>query len=294
MPGRILSLLLVALVGNAVAAQMVRFQHPSGVSFSHPANWTVREGDDGLYLVPAGAGSTPREYFYMATAPADGVASASDPAIAAYFAQLLAADVPGIARAGKATTMKTAVGQAAIIPFRGRPAGIDSDILVYVVVREGEGLYLVHVRDRGAASNPGMGRTIFASLQVRAQIDPALTGAWVRTERSSTRVGSVDPSDFSTTHLVRYEFDGRGNVLLNSDFSSASISDDVSVIDNNASLLRGRYSSLGDELYIEWEDGREASWTYSVFEDYNDGHLILKLEDPDTGKAKFYNRSRQD
>ncbi len=134
-----------------------------------------------------------------------------------------------------------------------------------------------------------MGRTIFASLNL--QLDPDLAGSWVRTGRSSSSAGSYDPSQFSTTHLVRYEFDGAGNVAMKSDFSSSSVSDDVSVLSDGASNLHGSYSSLGEELYIEWEDGTEVTWIYSVFPDYNDGHMILKLQEPNTEDARFYDLS---
>lgn len=291
----LLSVLLLVGTGEAMSAQMVPVQHPSGLAFSRPADWTMREGDDGLYFFPPGTaatGSTPPEYMFMGMAPAPEVRSASDPAVVGYFQQLLASAVPGSRRDGNIRSMKTGVGQAAIIPFTGRPNGIDSAILVYVVVRDEEGLYLIHVRNKDARSDPKLGRAIFASLNLKLQIDPALTGAWTRTERSSSTVGSVDPSMFSNTRYIRYEFDGAGNVKLTQSVTDASVSDDVSVIDSGGSVLRGRYSSLGKELYIEWEGGSEASWEYSVFPDYNDGHLILKLKDMDSGKEKFYNRAR--
>lgn len=280
---------------TAASAGMVKYQHKSGLSFSYPEEWMLREDEEGLYLVPDGVeradSGMPKEYFFLGMTPAPEITSAKDPMVAAYFEKMINAQVPGSVRTGQTGSVKTGLGPGAVISFTGAPEGIESDILIYVVIRDGEGLYLIHVRNKTASSGAQMGRKIFSSLDLRLRIDPALAGAWVRTERSSSSAGSYDPSQFSTTHLVRYEFDGAGNVMMKSDYSSSSISDDVATIDNNASYLSGKYSSLGEVLYIEWEDGTEVFWNYSVFPDYNDGRLILKLQNPEDGKDKFYRRS---
>jgi len=295
MYSRILLFFLLAVFGHAEAAEMMRFQHSSGLSFSYPAAWQLREDEEGLYLIQndgaQGNSSMPKEYFYFSMTEAPGITSASDPEVIAYFEQSIVADIPGGARAGPVDSIQTGVGIAAVIPFVGKPQGIESDIFVYVVIREEEGLYLVHVRDKAAASDRQMGKKIFASLELRLQTDPDLAGSWVRTERTSSSAGSYDPSQFSTTHLVRYVFDGAGKVAMKSDFSTSSVSDDVSTIDDAASYFHGRYSTQGEELTVEWEDGTEATWIYSVFPDYNDGHLILKLQVPGTEEAKFYDLS---
>lgn len=291
----ILIFVIYASCITAASAGMVKYQHKSGLSFSYPEEWVLREDEEGLYLIPDGVkranSGMPKEYFFLGMTPAPEITSAEDPMVAAYFEKMINAWAPGSVRAGQTGSVKTGLGPGAVISFTGAPEGIESDILIYVVIRDEEGLYLIHVRDKTASSDAQMGRKIFSSLDLRLRIDPALAGAWVRTERSSSSAGSYDPSQFSTTHLVRYEFDGAGNVTIKSDYSSSSVSDDVATIDNSASYLSGKYSSLGEVLYVEWEDGTEVAWNYSVFPDYNDGHLILKLQDPDTGKDKFYRRS---
>ncbi|HFD92650.1 MAG TPA: hypothetical protein ENJ22_05115 [Gammaproteobacteria bacterium] len=278
-----------ALAGTAT------YQHASGLTFSYPDGWLLREDTEGLYLFPDGSETrregSPGEYFYLGMSDASGITSANDPRVIGYFEQMIASDIPEGKRNGTIDLMDTGIGQAIVIPFTGSPRDIPSDILVYATVREEQGLFMIHFRSKTSTTNPSSGRKIFASLKLELTIDPDLTGSWVRTERSSSSAGSYDPSQFSTTHLVRYEFDGAGNVAMKSDFSSSSVSDDVSILTDDASILTGTYSTLGEELYIEWQDGREAEWVYSVFQDYNDGHWILKLEDPDTGKAKFYNLS---
>ncbi len=279
---------------QAAPDNMTRYQHKTGLSFSYPDGWMMKEDEEGLYLVPHGqeGGSAPTEYLFLSVAPAPEIASARDPMVAAYFEKMLSEQLPGSRRDGPVEPVESGLGPGVVIPFTGEPGGVKSRILVYVVVQEEEGLYLVHVRDEAASSDPQAGREVFASLALNLRIDPDLTGTWTRTSRSSSTVGSVDPSHFSNTFMATYRFDGAGNVTLNTDSSSSSVADNVTIIDNDASYHRsGKYSSLGEELYIEWEDGTEATWNYSVFPDYYDGHLILKLTDPDTEEDNFYNRS---
>ena len=96
----LLSALLLCLpAAGAAARELATYQHASGISFSYPQGWTLREDEEGLYLIPDGvqtaANGMPKEYLFFSSTPAPDITTAGDPVVAAYFEKMLAEQAPG-------------------------------------------------------------------------------------------------------------------------------------------------------------------------------------------------------
>ncbi len=118
------------------------------------------------------------------------------------------------------------------------------------------------------------------SSAAAGNLAPELIGAWMN-RRNATNGIYIE----TTTKWV---FSGDGTVAWGSGSVIAGGTAGVSLRGGGANPPDyGRWSTQGDILRIQWNDGTQGEWTFSVFRDYNDD-LALALQS--AGSKKYFYR----
>ncbi|MDQ7051285.1 MAG: hypothetical protein Q9M92_17860 [Enterobacterales bacterium] len=119
------------------------------------------------------------------------------------------------------------------------------------------------------------------STSVSANLSPDLIGAWMRRKNASNGIY------IETT--TKWVFSGDGAVAWGSGAVIAGGTAGVSLRGGGQNPPDyGRWSTEGETLRIQWNDGTQGEWTFSVFRDYND-NLALALQSAGS-KQYFYRK----
>lgn len=298
---------LISLSCESATAQEQAFHHPTGFRFEHPVEWDVQQVDEGISLIPDDAArddsGEPAEMFFIASQPAPGVNRPDDPQILAFLEHTFAP----LRRTGEVNTAQSALGPAATLTFEGRAGSHHVRQGVYVVIHEGEGIYLLHIARRDLyEQRESAARRLFASFDwgdpqtrirsVDAQtsgtggeapsghLDQQLIRTW---QRSSTSGSTGSGGAVYVSDQDQFTFAPDGSLTYS---SSSTVNASVPGISGQASgdpdALGGRWSIEGGLLVIRWDTGEVGHYEYSVFI-HSDGMPALKIQEPG-GNPVYY------
>lgn len=297
----------ISLACDRAAAQDRTYQHPTGFRFEHPVEWDVQQVDEGIALIPddaaRDASGEPAELFVIAAQPAPGVDRPDDPQILASLEHTFAP----LRRTGEVNTAQSALGPAAMLTFEGRAGPYAVRQRVYVVIHEGNGIYLLHIarQDLSEQREPAA-RRLFASFDwgepqtgarsadaqtgrtpgegPSGQLDQQLIRTW---QRSSTTGSTGGGGAVYVTDQDLFTFAPDGTLTYS---SNSTVNAGVPGVSGQASgdpdALGGRWSIEGGLLVIQWDTGEVGQYQYSVFI-HSDGMPALKIQEPG-GSPVYY------
>ncbi len=263
--------LLLGIPGVLMAQDKV-FRHASGLEFTYPAGWEVRAEGERVFVSPADlvkdAAGQPLEVCWLAGENAEGIGSVRDPRVAAYLESQLRQWQPKIQRLPGVRTLRTGLGEAAVLAYQVPEAGLKME--AYAVLHDGSAVVMLHAarEDLLAKRQPEMSR-LFSSLAQEqapaAAAEAGIVGAWRRSQyiRTSPGTGGVISS---TTYFI-FEFAADGSFRFVERDRISGNTADLSVIlgrDSGAQVRGGRWRADNGMLLLQWADGTVERLPFSV------------------------------
>ena len=259
----------------------------SGGSFGHPRDWLVRPAQGALVLLPDDHRED-RELITVTAVDAPGATDPRAPEVGAALDAVVSASFPTLARKSGPDDVEGVDFDAVSYEYRGR---LSADRIgrcrVYVTVAGGRAAALSLVADRTRFRRRRADvEAIFATFRARRAEAPTPPGAGLAPDLDPRLVGMFQGEAVASaagavvnTRLV-YALGGDGVVLLGGRSNiSASERDAAGSLEWTAAgatdgdLQRGRWSSRGGVLRIEWSGGGMSAFRYG-FEP--DGTLALR------------------
>lgn len=259
----------------------------SGGSFGHPQDWLVRPAQGGLVLLPDDHRED-RELITVTAVDARGATDPRAPEIGAALDAVVGASFPTLVRKSGPDEVDGVPFDAASYEYRGR---LSADRIgrcrVFVTIAGGRAAALSLVADRTSFRRRRADvEAIFATFQARQAEAPSAPGAELAPDLDPRLVGMFQGEAVASaagtvvnTRLV-YALGADGVVLRGTrSHISASERDGAGDLEWSASgatggeLQRGRWSSRGGVLRIEWSGGGMSAFRYG-FEP--DGTLALR------------------
>jgi hypothetical protein len=205
------------------------YTHPTGVSLRYPPDWEVREGQDGLLLLPpnaapAGTRAT-NETYLLRGAVAEGISERSDPRLLTLVERLVTGLLPDLHRSdnifltpGDSTAPLTTnwVGEAS---NAGRLYSVRAR--AYTGVRGGTALTLLAFGDgERVAARDGVLRAVFATLRIaEPRHDARLIGEWQTASRGGEPVATAGAGPASADEQRAFRLDPTRRYRLQPDGS---------------------------------------------------------------------------
>ena len=254
------------------------YRHVIGFSFWYPADWTVKELQDTLQLVPPDPGTTaqgePTEiYFLMGDSVAgQGISRPDDPRVMEYMDQAVAKISSFLRRTGAAAPKAMINSQGAVMNWEGTsPTGNLVCARAYVSIINDYGVALVGLcfKERLERRDAILQR-IFASFSFGAgQLDQQLCGKWTYLTTQSMTNWSPFETSYSRAQMAS---DTTGTLALQAD-GTWTRTDRTQMIAGAAGVWiesdrtkvnKGRWYAGGGSLYLIWDDNSWEDYKYEV------------------------------
>jgi hypothetical protein len=264
------------------------YRHVIGFSFWYPADWTVREHDDFLQIVPADAASTPEgpsELFLIIgeSVAGEGIYSPDDPRVLSYMDLQVQSVSPVLQRVGGTAAAEMANGQGVVMDWQGANAKgqtVRARAYVAILNEHGVALLAIGLDERIDARDPTL-RRVFASFGFgRGQLDPRLTGSWsFLTTRSMTNWSPFE-TDYSRAQMASESsavlvFRPDGTWMRTDNSYLIAGGGGVWLESNDKSVSRGRWNAGSGSLYMIWEDHSWEDYSYELRETQQGQQLLL-------------------
>lgn len=272
---------------TAVNEGWLRYAHPMGGAFEHPADWRVMEQPGMLLLVPPDL-QQGRELLIAFGGAAQGAASATGAEVVRFLDTSMQQMNPTARRVGEPTPAQTGAGQGAVYTYQGQHPTTGEQVMarIYVIIAKdmAVGFSLIGDAQTLAKRRPTMDRVFGSFTLGAAQLDPRLLGAW-----HGEAVFRGGPEVSANTRFT-YVFREDGTII-----SGSQAGVNVALQGQNREYNRGgatgttqnvttgRWSAADGRLTIFWSDGGQRSNRYVVrgntleFRDQN-GKLLDFME----------------
>jgi hypothetical protein len=256
------------------------YRHVIGFSFWHPEDWTVKEHDDFLQIVPPDQSSTadgPTELYFIAgeSVAGEGITRPDDPQVIAYMDMQVKSIAPTLRRTGKVEAVPMAAGDGVAITWQGtspRGDAITARSFTCILRDHGVSLIALGFKDRIAARDTVV-RQIFASFGLgQGSRDPKLVGTWTLLSTYSLVNRSPFVSDddrasltSESTSVLAFRRDGTWKRTDVSRFIAfgAGITIDSGP---EKTVTQGRWNAGNRALYLMWQDGTWEDYTYQILQ----------------------------
>jgi hypothetical protein len=265
------------------------YRHVIGFSFWYPADWTVKELQDTLQLVPPDPGTTaqgePTEVYFLIgdSVAGEGISRADDPRVAQYVDQAVTRISPVLRRTAAPAPKAMINGQGVVMNWEGTsPTGNLVCARAYVSIIKDYGVALVGLclKERLERRDAILQR-IFASFSFGAgQLDQQLCGKWTYLTTQSMTNWSPFETSYSRAQMAS---DKTGTLSLQSD-GSWTRTDRTQMLAGAAGVWlesdqtkvnKGRWYAGGGSLYLIWEDNSWEDYKYEVHQTAGGIRLLL-------------------
>jgi len=221
---------ILFIISAPVITSAETFVHPSGLSLTLPAQWTVRTEGPLIQLVPPDATSNahgPTEAYLLLVGPTHGASRVDEPALANALDTQMTQLAPFLRRMPTTATFAAGERSGVVLSWEGvNQQGDSIQARLYSVMGDGwvgAILAIAHV-DRLQAREATLNEMATAMRVVTPQRDRNIVGRWVYTKSSSYVSG-----DFSMATMTR---------------STASLSDDGRIALSQTSQVAGGNSDV--------------------------------------------------
>jgi hypothetical protein len=279
------------------------YRHAIGFTFWHPADWTVKEHEEMLQLIPPNpsttAGGDPTEIFLIIgdnTAGDEGITSADDPRVAQFMDQAVAQLAPFLQRSRAPAALVTATGKGAVMDWQGSsPSGGLVSARAYISVIKDSGVSLVALcqRDRLQAREAELQRIFISFAFGEGQRDLQLAGTWNFLTTSSLTNWSPFETAYSRAQMAS---DTTGTLVIQSDGTWTRVSRTHTIAGAGGVWLeskdtqesRGTWYAGNGSLHLIWDDKSWQEYKYEIRQTPQGVRLLLAIG----GKGELWERAK--
>lgn len=279
------------------------YRHVIGFTFWHPADWTVKEHEEMLQLIPPNPSTTtagdPTELYLIIgdnTVGDEGITKADDPRVARFMDQAVTELGPFLQRTAAPTAVTSATGEGVVMNWQGTSSGGDvvcARAYISVINNFGVSLVALCLRDRLPAREAELQRIFTSFAFGQGQRDLQLAGTWnylatnsltnwspfetasSRAQMASDTTGTlvIQPDGVwmrtDRTHMIA----GAGGVWLES---------------NDAKESKGTWYAGNGSLHLIWDDKSWQEYKYEIRQTPQGGRLLLTSG----GKGELWERTK--
>ncbi len=279
------------------------YHHVLGLTFWHPADWTIKEHEEMLQLIPSNptmtANGEPTEIYLIIadnTVGDEGIVSPDDLRVAQFMDQAVAQLAPFLKRASVPTAMSTATGKGVVMNWQGTsPSGGAVCARAHICLVEEYGISLVALclKDRLEAREAELQRIFTSFAFGGGQRDLQLVGTWsFLTTHSITNWSPFETaysraqmaSDTTATLVIQragtwmrrdktHMIAGAGGVWLES---------------NDMQESKGTWYAGNGSLHLIWEDKSWQEYKYEIRQTAEGVRLLLVSG----GKGELWERAK--
>ncbi|MFW5841223.1 MAG: hypothetical protein ACOCZE_11630 [Planctomycetota bacterium] len=237
------------------------YTHAMGLSFSHPADWSVQSTADGLILTPGTGGQTTgglTESYLVMTEAAPGLRNPAGRRVVEIVDELVASQSAGLDRSEGPDEVPCRRGRGARLVYSGQTrTGQRVTALAYVSLQEELSALLVGMGPAEAVdARRDVLDDVFASFQqVPAQQDLDLVGTWYRAHRAGG--GYVSAAGY----CLELRADGTFEQF---EMTGPAVGGPASEEEEPSGRAQGFWRTRGDELEMVRPDGRREQFTFSI------------------------------
>ena len=256
-----------------------------GGSFGHPRDWLVRPAQGALVLLPDDHRED-RELITLTALDARGATDPRAPEVGAALDAVVGASFPTLERRSGPDDVDGAAFDAVSYEYRGR---LSADRIgrcrVYVTIADGRAAALSLVADRTSFRRRRADvEAIFRTFRARREEAPTVSGAGLASDLDPRLVGMFEAAASAAGAIADarpvYALGADGVALLGARSNISATEQDAGEEPGwtasgatSGDLQRGRWSSRGGVLRIEWSGGGMSAYRYG-FEP--DGTLALR------------------
>jgi len=271
-----------AAEGNAQTAAILKngktYEHASGGKFRYPANWQLRETEEGLELLPPDKGG---ESIFIAAESAAGKTDPNDPEVLMYLDSIVQAYYPGARREGKPKPARAGTGKAVELVWNAGDKRIRA--LTAIIKNHGVTLGIVGSRAEVDRRAPQLDEIFLTFGWGQGKVDRQLVGTWAYFSYSQV-------SGRSTNSTAVLNADGTFSFRSNSEAASnLSGKDGLGnqtwtgwVNSRSTSANGGTWTADGKTLWLHFSDGSTEEFDYR-FEQQGSA-FVVKLFGNDPNK----------
>ena len=278
------------------------YRHVIGFTFWYPADWTVKELDDTLQLVPPDPGQTangdPTELYFLTgdSVAGEGITRTDDPRVIQYMDQAVAQLAPTLKRTSPPGSIPTTGGQGIVMDWQGNASSGETVCArAYVSLIKDYGVSLIGLclKERLASRETQLQR-IFSSFAFgQAQRDMQLVGTWTFLTTQSITNWSPFETHYSRAQLAAdhsatlvIEADGTWRRTDQSQMIAGA--GGVWLESNETKESKGQWYAGNAALYLIWEDKSWQDYKYEIRPTADGTRLLLVSE----GKGELWERAR--
>lgn len=279
------------------------YRHAIGFTFWHPGDWTVKELEEMLQLVPPNPSTTasgePTEIYLIIgdnTVGDEGITSADDPRVAQFMDQAVAQLAPFLQRSSAPAAMVTATGKGVVMNWQGNsPNGGLVYARAYINVIKDSGISLVALclRDRLQARETELHRIFTSFAFGEGQRDLQLAGTWNFLTTSSLTNWSPFETSYSRAQMAS---DTTGTLVLQPDGTWTRMykthmlagGGGVWLESKDTKESRGTWYAGNGSLHLIWDDKSWQEYKYEIRQTPQGARLLLSIG----GKGELWERAK--
>lgn len=277
------------------------YRHPAGFSFWYPDQWTLKEHDNFLQLIPPNpgtAGQDPTELYLLSgeSVGAEGIFNPDDPRVTSYMDEQVRAVSPFLQYKGKIADINMSQGKGVLLGWEGKNPRGDNVIArsyVCIIKQHGVALTAIGFTDQIESRSQDL-KQMFTSFGFgEGQNDPALIGSWKLASTYAVQNESVWETDWSRAKAVSesksiLEFYPDGRWVRTDEFYMLAGAGDIWLESNDKSSSQGKWNAGDGSLYMVWEDNSYEDYKYRVEMTAQGAKLRLVTGD----KGELWERTR--
>lgn len=279
------------------------YRHVIGFTFWHPADWTVKEHQEMLQLVPANPSTTPQGepaevYLILGdnSVGAEGITSPEDPRVAQFMDQAVAQLSPALKRTGAPAPLATATGKGVVMNWEGAsPRGgiVCARAYISLINNYGVALVALCLKDRLPVREAELHR-IFTSFAFGAgQRDLQIVGTW----NFLTTNSLTNSSPFETAYSRAQMASDRTATLVIEPAGTWRRRDQTQMIagaggvwleSNDTKDSKGTWYAGNGSLHLIWDDRSWQEYKYELRPTPEGVRLLLVSG----GKGELWERAK--
>lgn len=256
------------------------YTHASGGKFRYPADWTLKEAEEGLILTPPDA-IEGKEFFLITGEKAEGATDPTSKVVADYLNVAIGTVAPGAKRVGGIEPAAAGNAKGAIYTWDGSINGVEGRIRAYVTILKGYGISLVAFgpKEKVEARDKQLRSIFYTFGWGQGKIDQRIVGRWQFYSYKSgreTKASAVLNADGTFSYESSSEFsanlsgkDTGGNELWTGWVNS-----------RGGGGWKGTWYADGSEITLNFEDGTSETWDYRLEQQGSAFVMILTGNDP--------------
>jgi len=279
------------------------YRHAIGFTFWYPGDWTVKEHEEMLQLIPSNPSTTangdPTEVYLIIgdnTVTAEGITIADDPRVVQFMDQAVAQLAPFLQRNAAPATLVTATGKGVVMNWQGNsPSGglVCARAYISIIKDAGVSLVALCLKDRLQAREAELQRIFTSFAFGQGQRDLQLAGAWNFLTTNSLTNWSPFETAYSRAQMAS---DTEGTLVIQPDgawtrtYRTHMIAGAAGVWleSKDTKESKGTWYAGNGSLHLIWDDKSWQEYKYEIRQTQQGTRLLLTTE----GRGELWERAK--